>query len=279
LGSAAAWDVPRGAPTGHEVLSHIERSKDAAPDVGSRFMRPRIPTKLIAGLPGSPRLWVMLCVASALVFGFAEVVDDVFDDPADGDTDAGNFDRTFGHFVQSFRSDMLTQVAINLTSLGSSSVLLVFALLAYAAVLAGRDRVGFLHLTLALLGAFLFPEALKGYFARERPDALLHLVPVRTLSFPSGHSFGAAACYATFAFFFARYVARRSIEIFCYVLAALIVGTIGLTRIYLGVHYPTDVLGGLSAGGAWAFFLDAVFSPWYRKPPAALQSPQKISAT
>jgi undecaprenyl-diphosphatase len=221
----------------------------------------------------------MLCVASALVFGFAEVVDDVFDDPLEGDTDAGTFDTSFGQFIQSFRSGTLTQIAINLTALGSSSVLLVFALFAYAAVVAGRDRVGFLHLTLALLGAFLFPELLKGYFARERPDALLHLVPVRSQSFPSGHSFGAAACYATFAFFFARFVARRSIEIFCYVLATLIVVTIGMTRIYLGVHYPTDVLGGLSAGGAWAFFLDAVFSPWYRKPPPALRSAEARGAT
>ena len=231
-------------------------------------MRPRNPRKLIAGLPGSPRLWVMLAVACALIFGFVEVVDDVFEDPREGEADAGDFDREVGQFVQSFRSPLLTQVATNLTALGSSSVLAVFALLAYAAVLAGRDRVGLLHLTLALVGAFLLPELLKSYFARERPDALLHLVPVRSLSFPSGHSFGAAACYATFAFFFARYVARRSIEIFCYVLAALIVATIGLTRVYLGVHYPTDVLGGISAGAAWAFFLDAAFSRWYRKPAA-----------
>jgi undecaprenyl-diphosphatase len=232
-------------------------------------MRPRIPKKLIAGLPGSPRLWVLLAIASALVFGFLEVVDDVFDDPHEGEADAGAFDTSFGQFVQSFRSDMLTQIAINLTALGSASVLAVFALLAYGVVVSARDRVGFVHLTLALVGAFVFPEVLKGHFARERPDALLHLVPVRSLSFPSGHSFGAAACYATFAFFFARFVPRWSTEVFCYVLASLIVLTIGLTRVYLGVHYPTDVLGGFALGGAWAFFLAAVFSRWYRKPGAA----------
>lgn len=232
-------------------------------------MRPRLPKKLIAGLPGSPRLWVMLAIASALVFGFLEVVDDVFDDPGEGETDAGAFDTSFGRFVQGFRSDTLTQIAINLTALGSASVLAVFALLAYGVVVGARDRVGFVHLTLALVGAFVFPELLKGHFARERPDALLHLVPVRSLSFPSGHSFGAAACYATFAFFFARFVPRWSTEVFCYVLAGLVVLTIGLTRIYLGVHYPTDVLAGFALGGAWAFFLAAVFSHWYRKPGAA----------
>jgi undecaprenyl-diphosphatase len=229
-------------------------------------MRLRNPRNLIAGLPGSPRLWVMLGIASALVFGFVEVVDDVFDDPRDGDTDAGAFDKGFGQFVQSFRTELLTKIAIDLTALGSGSVLAVFALLAYAAVVGARDRIGFLHLTLALAGAFAFPELLKGYFARERPDALLHLVSVRTLSFPSSHSFSAAACYTTFAFFFARFVPRWSTELFCYVLAALIVATIGMTRIYLGVHYPTDVLAGISAGGAWAFLLAALFSLRYRNP-------------
>lgn len=234
-------------------------------------MRPRLPKKLIVGLPGSPRLWVMLAIACALVFGFLEVVDDVFDDPREGEVDAGAFDKSFGQFIQGFRSDTLTQVAINLTALGSASVLAVFALLAYGVVVGGRDRIGFVHLTLALVGAFVFPEVLKDHFARERPDALLHLVPVRSLSFPSGHSFGAAACYATFAFFFARFVPRWSTEVFCYVLAGLIVLTIGLTRVYLGVHYPTDVLAGFALGGAWAFFLAAVFSHWYRKPGAAPQ--------
>lgn len=229
-------------------------------------MRPRFPRTLIAGLPGSPRLWVLLFVASAMAFGFVEVVDSVFDDPDRNASDAGPFDEDFGRFVQSFRSPMLTQVAIDLTSLGSSSVLCVFALLAYAAIVGARDRVGFLHLSLALIGAFAWPELLKDYFARERPDALLHLVTVRTLSFPSGHSFGAAACYATFAFFFARFVPRRSTEVFCYVLAALIVLIIGTTRIYLGVHYPTDVLAGICAGSAWAFMLAAVFSVFYRNP-------------
>lgn len=229
-------------------------------------MRPRFPRKLITGLPGSPRLWVLLCLASAMVFGFIEVVDDVFEDVDEGEADAANFDKAFGQYIQSFRSEALTQIAINLTALGSASVLVVFALLAYGVVIGSRDRVAFLHLTLAFVGAFMIPEMLKDYFERPRPDALLHLVPVRTLSFPSGHSFGAAACYATFAFFFARYVPRWSTEVFCYVLAALVVLVIGLTRIYLGVHYPTDVLAGFAAGGAWAFFLAAVFSHWYRKP-------------
>jgi undecaprenyl-diphosphatase len=230
-------------------------------------VRPRIPRKLIAGLPGSPRLWVMLGLACFMTWVFIDVVGDVFDEAIRGS--ALGFDKAFGQYVQSFRTPLLTEVAVNLTALGSASVLAVYALLGYAAVFGARDRVGFVHLTLAFVGAFLLPELLKEYFERERPDALLHLVPVRTLSFPSGHAFGAAACYATFAFFFARFVPRWSTELFCYVLAALIVLVIGMTRVYLGVHYPSDVVAGMAAGGAWAFFLAAIFSHWYRKPGAA----------
>jgi undecaprenyl-diphosphatase len=224
------------------------------------------PRALIAGLPGSPRLWVMLTAACLLVYGFFEVADYVFDDPREGEGDPEAFDKAIARFFQQFRSAPLTKIAIDLTALGSVAILAVFAVVAYSAVFTAKDRRGFVHLSLALLGAFLWPEFLKDLFERPRPEGVLHLVPVVTLSFPSGHSFGAAACYATFAFFFARYVPRLGIEIYCYVLAAIIVLIVGMTRIYLGVHYATDVLAGVSAGGAWAFFLAAAFSVWYRQP-------------
>jgi undecaprenyl-diphosphatase len=213
-----------------------------------------------AELPGSPRLWLMLFVACALAFGFFEVVDDVFEDPLEGETDTHAFDAQITQFFVQFRSTGLTQVAVDLTALGSVSVLAVFALLAYGVIVARRDWLGVAHLSVALLGALVWPAVLKEYFERERPDVLMHLVPVSDLSFPSGHAFGAAACYATFAFFCARYLERRTHDVLCWSLAAGIVVLVGVTRIYLGVHYPTDVLGGLSAGGAWAFFVAAAFS-------------------
>ncbi len=221
---------------------------------------------IIAGLPGSPRLWLMLFVACALAFGFFEVADDVFEDPLEGETDTREFDASITRFFVQLRSKGLTQVAVDLTALGSVSVLAVVAVLAYAVILTKRDHIGFAHLSVALLGALVWPSVLKTYFERERPDVVMHLVTVGDLSFPSGHAFGAAACYATFAFFCARYLERTLHEVLCYSLAFGIVAVVGATRIYLGVHYPTDVLAGLSAGGAWAFFVAAGFSYWYAKP-------------
>lgn len=221
--------------------------------------------RVTANVPGSPRLWLMLFAASLFAYFFFEIVDDVFSDPLEGDNETHEFDAAVAQFFMQFRSDRLTQVAIDLTALGSVSVLLVFGLLAYAVIVGTRDFIGFLHLSVALLGALVWPVILKPYFGRDRPALADQLVTVGDLSFPSGHAFGAAAAYATFAFFCARFLHARSAEIFCYLFAFAIICVVGVTRIYLGVHYTSDVLAGLTAGGAWAFFVAAAFSVFYKK--------------
>ena len=222
---------------------------------------------VFARVPGSPRLWLMLFLVCALTYGFFEVVDDVFYDVPEGDLETHEFDNAVAQYFVQFRSENLTQIAVDLTALGSVSVLTVFSLMVYAAILVTRDSLGFLHLSIALLGAVGWPQLLKTYFGRERPSLFDHLVTVGDLSFPSGHSFGSAAAYATFAFFCHRYIRLRTAEALCYFFAVTIVAVVGVTRIYLGVHYPTDVIAGLCAGGAWAFLLAAVFSILYQKRP------------
>jgi membrane-associated phospholipid phosphatase len=221
--------------------------------------------RIIANVPGSPRLWLMLFAASLFGYFFFEIVDDVFFDPLEGDTEAHEFDAAVAQYLMQFRSERLTQIAIDLTALGSVSVLVVFGTLAYAVIIGTRDFIGFLHISVALLGALIWPVILKPFFGRDRPALVDQLVAVGDLSFPSGHAFGAAAAYATFAFFCARFLRARSAEIFCYLFVLLLVCVVGVTRIYLGVHYTSDVLAGLTAGGAWAFFVAAAFSVFYEK--------------
>ncbi len=219
---------------------------------------------IIANVPGSPRLWLMLFVASALAYGYFEIVDDVFSDPLEGDMETPEFDRDVAQFFMQFRTERLTQIAIDLTALGSISVLVVFGMLAYAVIVARRDLIAFLHISVAVTGALFWPVILKPYFGRDRPPVIDQLVRVGDLSFPSGHAFGAAAAYATFAFFWARFVRAYSAEVFCYFFAFALVAIIAVTRIYLGAHYASDVLAGISAGGAWAFFVAAAFSLFYK---------------
>jgi len=206
----------------------------------------------------------MLCAAFACAFAFLAVADFVFDPAGDGEPGAAAFDRPIARYIQQFRSPALTGRVIEVSALGSAPVLAMLALLAYAMVLRARDRLGLLHLSIALLGAGIWSRLLQGLFERDRPADLLPLIVVTKGSFPSAHSFGAAACYATFAFFYARYAPRLGWEVASYVIASAIVLLIGVTRVYLGAHHPTDVLGGIAAGAAWAFFVAAVFTLWYR---------------
>jgi membrane-associated phospholipid phosphatase len=219
--------------------------------------------KRFAGLRGSPRVWVMLGTACICTIGFFVVTSLVFGDAGDGKVGATAFDRRIAQFLYQFRSAALTGRVTEVSALGSAPVLLVLALLAYSVVVRARDWLGVLHLSTVLVGAGVLSRLLQHLFERARPEDLLPFIVVTKGSFPSAHLFGAAACYATFAFFYSRYASRLSTEIACHVLAFVLVLLIGVTRIYLGAHHATDVIAGIAAGGAWAFLVAAVFSLWY----------------
>jgi membrane-associated phospholipid phosphatase len=224
--------------------------------------------KLLAGLPGSPQLWVLLVVACLCAFGFFAVAYFVFDGAPESAGAPTAFDQSIARFLHGLRTPALTGRVIEVSALGSAPVLIVFALLAYSAILRAGDRLGFLHLSIVLLGAGVLSRLLQGLFDRGRPEDLVPVIVVTKGSFPSAHLFGATACYATFAFFYARYAARLREEVACYLLTTGLILLIGLTRIYLGAHHATDVMAGIAAGAAWAFLVAAVFSLWYRPPGA-----------
>lgn len=211
-------------------------------------------------LPGTRRFWILLALAFALGFGFFEIVEEVFDQEEGLDTEVRAFDTSVLKAFANIRSPLLTQSMIDLTALGSISVITVLAILMLSWMFLLRDWFGSLHLTLALLGAVIWPWLLKNSYGRVRPDISEHLVRVSDLSFPSGHSFGSAVAYSTFALLCARHFRKLSHELFFFVLASLIVMVIGMSRIYLGVHFPTDVMAGICAGGVWSCILAACFS-------------------
>ncbi|TYR76673.1 phosphatase PAP2 family protein [Rossellomorea vietnamensis] len=119
--------------------------------------------------------------------------------------------------------------------------------------------------TIALGGGFNW--LLKAYFKRERPD-IEALVEQGGYSFPSGHSMGSFVLYGTLAFAVFRLYDHTWSKILGAAALMLLVLLIGLSRIYLGVHYPSDILGGFSAGGVWLLFSILVYTfikggrPW-----------------
>jgi undecaprenyl-diphosphatase len=146
----------------------------------------------------------------------------------------------------------LVQVAIDVTALGGTGVpaLILLIVVGYLALEGRYDAIALI--VVATAGGGVLSELLKWWFARKRPEIVPHLVNVGSASFPSGHSLLAVVTYLTLGAVLARFVPRRRSRTYCIVVSLLLALLIGLSRVYLGVHYPTDVLAGWSAGLAWA---------------------------
>jgi undecaprenyl-diphosphatase len=142
--------------------------------------------------------------------------------------------------------------ALDVTALGSASVLgLVVAGVVGFLILQGLRRTAVMVLV-ASAGGWLLNSLLKELFQRPRPGVVPHLSEVMSLSFPSGHAMTSAAVYLTLGALLMHVADRPATKIYCMTCAMLLAGLVGVTRVYLGVHYPTDVLAGWLVGLSWA---------------------------
>ena len=160
--------------------------------------------------------------------------------------------RVPGHPERPIGPAWLPETARDVTALGSTFVLA----LATAGVVAflGLDRryQAMTFVAASTVGGWLLSAGLKAAFDRPRPDLVPHLMRAYFSSYPSGHSMMSAVVYLTLGGLVSRLVAERRLRFFFLTLAAFLAMIVGLSRVYLGVHYPTDVLAGWTAGGAWA---------------------------
>jgi len=148
----------------------------------------------------------------------------------------------------------LLEVANDVTALGGQTILALFTMLAigYCIII---HRLGTAALIVAAsAGAAAFSTLLKWSFSRSRPDIVPHLVEVTSASFPSGHAMLSAAVYLSLGAIIAQITPGHRPKIYIMSAALLISGLVGVSRLYLGVHFPSDVLAGWSAGLAWAIF-------------------------
>lgn len=146
----------------------------------------------------------------------------------------------------------LHEMARDATALGGYFCLILFTLMTAGYLWLDRKR----HLSEFLLGSaisgYLASLLLKLFFQRPRPEIVPHLSQVMTSSFPSGHSMNSAIIYLTLGTIIATSVARRRLKAYAIGVALLLTMLVGMSRVYLGVHYPTDVLAGWMAGLIWA---------------------------
>jgi undecaprenyl-diphosphatase len=140
----------------------------------------------------------------------------------------------------------------DLTSLGSPAVLALVTIAAVSYLWIDRKRGPAVFAVVAIAGGAILESLLKLGFARPRPELVSHLVDVNSFSFPSGHATMATIAYLTLGVLLARVQRRGPMKLYIIAVAICLAFLVGFTRVYLGVHWPTDVLAGWCVGAAWA---------------------------
>lgn len=140
----------------------------------------------------------------------------------------------------------------DITALGSSAVLVLITAATIFYLLLIRRPGTALFVFAAIAGGQVLSSLLKHEVDRPRPELVSHLVTETSLSFPSGHAMLSAVTYLTLGSLAARFLPDRRTKIFVLGLAVLTTVLVGTSRVYLGVHWPSDVLAGWCAGFAWA---------------------------
>ncbi|MFG1359636.1 phosphatase PAP2 family protein [Xanthobacter pseudotagetidis] len=195
----------------------------------------------------------VVAFAALAIYAFAVLAGEVLE----GDT--GRLDRTILLALRNPRDladplgpVWLEEVMRDLTALGGTTVLTLVTLAVIAYLLLVRRRATALLVAASVLGATVLASLLKWGFDRPRPDLVPHGVAVYSQSFPSSHAMLSAAIYLTLGALLARSQERVRVKVFLLGVAVLVTVLVGASRIYLGVHWPTDVLGGWAVGAAWA---------------------------
>jgi undecaprenyl-diphosphatase len=144
------------------------------------------------------------------------------------------------------------ETARDVTALGSATILgLLTVVTVIFLALDGKKHMAYFTLA-SVAGGMIVSSLLKDIFQRPRPDIVPHLAYASNTSFPSGHSMMSAVTYLTLGALLARSHDRKAVKAFFLLVAALLCLMVGVSRVYLGVHWPTDVLAGWTAGGVWA---------------------------
>jgi len=209
-----------------------------------------------------PELWLLggIFLAGLLLFTFVHIAEEVLEG------DATKFDQTVllalrnpADSADPLGSAWLEEAARDITALGSYAVLGIVFIAVLAYLLMTQRRSAALWIAVATVGGVLLSNALKLTFDRPRPDLVAHTTRVFTPSFPSGHAMLSAVTFLTLGTLLASMQTSRRLKIFFLGVAIALTVLVGVTRIYLGVHFPTDVLAGWCVGAGWAAICWTVF--------------------
>jgi undecaprenyl-diphosphatase len=199
------------------------------------------------------RMLAGIVLVAVLVLGFAILASEV----VEGET--RSFDerilllfRTSGNPAEPIGPIWLKEAMRDITALGGTSVLsiIVASVAGFLAVTSMRHAA--LMMLASVLSGVLLSNGLKAGFSRVRPDLVPHDVAVYTASFPSGHTTLSAVVYLTLGALLCRTQASVAVKAYILSIAVFLTAIVGISRVYLGVHWPTDVIAGWLLGGSWA---------------------------
>jgi undecaprenyl-diphosphatase len=196
---------------------------------------------------------VTLIVAAAALFLFAKLADEV------GEGSTRRFDewlllslRTPGNLADPVGPRWFEEMARDVTALGGTAVLALMVLAVAGFLAMTRRSHAAVTVLVSVVGGVIVSQAAKLAFARPRPELVPHGAEIYTASFPSGHAMMAAVVYLTLGALLTRTQSGRRVKAYILTVAVILTVLVGASRVYLGVHWPTDVLAGWALGGTWA---------------------------
>lgn len=199
------------------------------------------------------RTLVALSLIMSGLWGFAELAEVVMEG------ESHTFDRfvllslrAHGNTGDPIGPQWVEEMVRDFTAFGSHSVVIFILLAAAGFLFLQRKQRSMVLLMSAVLGGLILTDLLKIGFDRPRPEFLSPVAATMSPAFPSGHALLSATAYLTIGALVARVQEGRAVKIYLMFLAVLLTLIVGLTRVYLGVHWPTDVLAGWTIGGVWA---------------------------
>lgn len=234
-------------------------------DIFKRYLTPANIGRVRDFVVAEYAVLIAIGLASALAFAFFEVADEVSEQEThELDTAILEMFRTPGDPSQMIGSFWFQEAVRDITALGSMSVLaLIVASVVIYLCITHQARAGLL-VAGSVTGGWVLSTLLKNVFDRPRPEYSA-IAEALSASFPSGHAMLSAVTYLTLGALLARLSDRWRVKIFFYAVAVVLTVLVGISRVVLGVHFPSDVIAGWALGAAWALGATALASVLRRR--------------
>lgn len=163
--------------------------------------------------------------------------------------EAFSLDRAFLLWLHQFANPQLDRMMLFFTALGDPPAVATIFVITIAWLLMKRHYTDGIRFTIACAGGVVINQGMKLFFAKPRPELWPRLIAETSFSFPSGHAVGAMVVYGFLAYILTKQLSH--LKIYIWTIASVLILAIGLSRLYLGVHYPTDIIAGYGIGILW----------------------------